>query len=83
MYDELRPYLVKQEVYNPKNNAQRLSLDDMLTWKREFSSFIYQEQNVYNNRQIDAYIANARDQRIESERITEKIRTFEHDLWEF
>ena len=83
MYDELRPYLVKQEMYNPKNNAQRLSLDDVLTWKREFSSFIYQEQNVYNNRQIDEYIANARDQRIESERITEKIRSFEHDLWEF
>ena len=83
MYDELRPYLVKQEMYNPKNNAQRLSLDDMMTWKREFSSFIYQEQNVYNNRQIDEYIANARDQRIESERITEKIRSFEHDLWEF
>ena len=55
----------------------------MMTWKREFSSFIYQEQNVYNNRQIDEYIANARDQRIESERITEKIRSFEHDLWEF
>ena len=70
-------------MYNPKNNAQRLSLDDMMTWKREFSSFIYQEQNVYNNRQIDEYIANARDQRIESERITEKIRSFEHDLWEF
>ena len=83
MYDELRPYLVKQEMYNPKNNAQRLSLDDMMTWKREFSSFIYQEQNVYNNRQIDEYIANARDQRIESERITEKIRSFEHALWEF
>lgn len=83
MYDELRPYLVKQEMYNPKNNAQRLSLDDVLTWKREFSSFIYQEQNTYNDRQIYEYIANARDQRIESERITEKIRSFEHDLWEF
>lgn len=83
MYDELRPYLVKQEMYNPKNNAQRLSLDDVLTWKREFSSFIYQEQNTYNDRQIFEYISNARDQRIESERITEKIRSFEHDLWEF
>jgi hypothetical protein len=29
------------------------------------------------------YIANSRDQRIESERITDKMRTFEHDLWEF
>lgn len=83
MYDELRPYLVKQEIFNPKNQASRLSLDDLVTWKREFSSYIYQEQNVYNDRQIDDYIANARDQRIESDRITEKIRKFEHDLWEF
>lgn len=83
MYDELRPYLAQQEVFNPKNNAQRLSLDDLVTWKREFSSYIYQEQNNYNDREIQEYIANARDQRIESDRITEKIRTFEHDLWEF
>lgn len=83
LYDELRPYLAQQEVYNPKNNAQRVSLDDLMTWKREFSSYIYQEQNVYNDRQIDEYMSNARDQRIESERITEKIRKFEHDLWEF
>jgi len=83
MYDELRPYLAQQEVYNQKNNAQRLSLDDLLTWKREFSSYIYQEQNVYNDREIQDYIANARDQRLESDRITEKIRKFEHDLWEF
>ena len=32
---------------------------------------------------IEDYIANSRDQRIESERITDKMRTFEHDLWEF
>ena len=83
LYDELRPYLAQQEVFNQKNNAARLSLDDLLTWKREFSSFIYQEQNVYNDRQIDEYITNARDQRIESDRITDKIRSFEHDLWEF
>lgn len=83
LYDELRPFLAQQEVFNQKNNAARLSLDDLITWKREFSSFIYQEQNVYNDRQIDEYITNARDQRIESDKITDKIRTFEHDLWEF
>ncbi len=83
LWDELRPYLAQQEVFNPKNNAARLSLDDLMTWKREFSSYIYQEQNVYNDRQIDEYISNARDQRIESDRITDKIRQFEHDLWEF
>ncbi|MBP5496523.1 MAG: gliding motility protein GldN [Bacteroidales bacterium] len=81
-FNELRPFLAKQEVFNVKNNAARLSFDDLITWKRDFSSLIYKESNVYD-RDIEEYIANSRDQRIESERITEKLRTFEHDLWEF
>ena len=83
LYDELRPFLAKQDVFNVKNNAQRLSFDDVLTFKRQFSSFIYAEDNVYGARWIEEYIANARDQRIESDRITNQIRVFEHDLWEF
>ncbi|MDR2913497.1 MAG: gliding motility protein GldN [Tannerella sp.] len=82
MYDELRPYLAQQEMFNMKNNAQRLSLDDALTFKRQFVSFIYAEDNVYG-RWINEYIENPRDQRLESERITNEIRVFEHDLWEF
>lgn len=81
-YNELRPFLAKQEVFNVKNQAARVSFDDLITWKRDFSSLIYKESNVYD-RDISDYIANSRDQRIESERITDKIRTFEHDLWEF
>ena len=81
-YNELRPFLAKQEVFNVKNQAARLSFDDLITWKRDFSSLIYKESNVYD-REIQDYIANSRDQRIESERITDKLRTFEHDLWEF
>ncbi len=81
-YNELRPFLAKQEVYNVKNNAQRISFDDLITWKRDFTSFIYKEANVYD-RDIADYIANSRDQRLESERITDKLRTFESDLWEF
>ena len=81
-YNELRPFLAKQEVFNVKNNASRVSFDDLITWKRDFSSLIYKESNVYD-RQIDDYIANSRDQRIESERITENLRKFESDLWEF
>ena len=50
--------------------------------KRDFSSLIYKESNVYD-RDIQEYIANSRDQRIESERITENLRKFESDLWEF
>lgn len=81
-YNELRPFLAKQEVFNVKNNASRVSFDDLITWKRDFSSLIYKESNVYD-REIQEYIANSRDQRIESERITENLRKFESDLWEF
>jgi gliding motility associated protien GldN len=83
MWDELRPFLVQQEMFNIKNNAARLSYDDAMTWKRQFSSFVYQEQNTYSDRQIQDYIKNPRDQRIESDNIINKIRGFEHELWEF
>ncbi len=82
-YNELRPFLAQQEVYNVKNNSQRISLDDCITWKRQFNSYIIAEGNPYGDRQIQEYITNARDQRIESENITNKIRVMEHDLWEF
>ena len=82
-YDELRPYLAKQEVYNPKNFSQRISLDDLLTWRRMFSSYIYAETNTYSDMYISDYLTNARDQMIEAERITNKIREKEHDVWEF
>ena len=81
-YNELRPFLAQQEVFNVKNNASRISFDDLITWKRDFSSLIYKESNVYD-RDIQEYIANSRDQRIESEMITENLRKFENDLWEF
>lgn len=81
-YNELRPFLAQQEVFNVKNQAARISFDDLITLKRDFASLIYKESNVYD-REVQDYIANSRDQRIESERITEKLRTFEHDLWEF
>jgi gliding motility associated protien GldN len=82
-YNELRPFLAKQEVYNVKNFSQRISLDDLLTWKRVFSGYIYAENNTYSDRYISDYLTNARDQMIESEKITAKIRVAEHDLWEF
>ncbi|MDR3046632.1 MAG: gliding motility protein GldN [Bacteroidales bacterium] len=82
-YNDLRPYLAKQEVKNIKNNSQRLSLDDLLTWKRMFKGYILAESNVYEDRHVADYISNSRDQMIESDKITEKMRKQEHDLWEF
>ena len=82
-YDELRPFLAQQQYYIPKNSALQLTFDDILTWKRYFSSYIIAEGNLQNNRQINEFLTNPRDQRLESERIISQIRNFESELWEY
>lgn len=67
-------------VYNEQNDAQWMSFDDLF-WKRQFNSTIYKESNVFD-RQIDSYRTGL-DALYESEKITEEIRTFEHDVWHF
>ena len=57
-----------------------MSFDDLF-WKREFSSYINKESNVFdrtvspNNEGLDALL--------ESERIRNEVFLFEHDLWHF
>ncbi|MCL1850973.1 MAG: gliding motility protein GldN [Bacteroidetes bacterium] len=82
-YDELRPFLAQQQYYTPSNGALNMTFDDILTWKRYFSSYVIAEGNVHNNRDIQEYIKNPRDQRLESERILNEIRNFESELWEY
>jgi gliding motility associated protien GldN len=82
-YEELRPYLAQHLYYTPKNNALNITFDDVLTWKRYFSSYIIAEGNPQNNREIQDYITNPRDQRLESERILNEIRNFESEIWEY
>ena len=67
-------------VYNPDNDAQRMSFDDLF-WKREFSSFIYKESNVFDRNVSPNY--EGLDALLESERIRNEMFTFEHDLWHF
>lgn len=57
-----------------------MSFDDLF-WKRQFNSTIYKESNVFD-RQIDSYRTGL-DALYESDKITEEIRTFEHDVWHF
>ena len=81
-YDELRPYLAQQVYFTPKNHAFQVTFDDVMTWKRYFSSYVIAESNP-QNREIQDYKKNPRDQRLESERILNQIRTFESELWEY
>ena len=82
-YDELRPFLAQQQYYIPQNAAIQLTFDDILTWKRYFSSYIVAEGNLQNNREMQDYIKNPRDQRLKSEEIMNQIRNFESELWEY
>lgn len=79
-YPECRYVFSNWDVYNRENDAERRSFDELFV-KRQFSSFIYKEQNVYD-RSIVEYAVGI-DALLESERIKEEIFELEHDLWSF
>ena len=80
-FPAFRPWLAKNEVFNPNNDAERRTYDDIF-FKRHFSSYIVQETNVYDNRRINEY-EKGQDALLEGEKIKEFIFKVEHDLWEF
>jgi gliding motility associated protien GldN len=80
-YPEARELLASNEVFNPYNDSQRMSFDDLFI-KRYFNSYIVQESNVYNNRLISQYLS-GKNAMLESKNIEEKIFNFEQDLWEY
>ena len=66
-----------------ENSAVNISFDQLLN-SRRFNSVIYQEENVYGDRAIKDYIKDdAQNQLLESERVKEKIRNFEQDMWNY
>lgn len=79
-YKDLRPILHEQLVFDNKNNASRISFDQLLT-SRRFSARIYAVDNVFNDRPVDQYVNDPFMQLIESERLKNIIRDFEQDLW--
>ncbi len=80
-FPEARNIFANHEVFNPHNDAERITFDDVF-FKRMFSSYIVQESNIYNNRRISDYTLGL-EALLEAERIKEKILNFEQDLWEY
>lgn len=68
-------------VYNPQNDAMRMSFDDLF-WKRKFTSYVYKESNVYD-RVVSQEALEGIEQQLISERIKEEIFKIEHDLWHY
>lgn len=80
-FPEARKILANHEVFNPQNDAERKSFDDIF-FKRMFSSYIVGESNAYNNRLILDYTVGL-EALVEAERIKESIFDYEQDLWEY
>ncbi|WP_228850690.1 type IX secretion system ring subunit PorN/GldN [Aegicerativicinus sediminis] len=82
-YPEAREVLHNAKVLNSGNSAVPLSFDHLLN-SRRFNGIIYREENVYGDREVKEYISdNALMQLLESERIKDKIRNFEMDMWSY
>ena len=80
-YPHAREALKNAYVFSERNSSVRKSFDELIN-KRRFNSVIFLEENVYEDREIKKYMSkNAFQQLLESERIKEKIRNFEHDMW--
>ncbi|MBS9766961.1 MAG: gliding motility protein GldN [Flavobacteriaceae bacterium] len=82
-YSDARNTLFKMKVFNPKNAAHPISYDHLLNAKR-YSSIIYKEENVYGDREVKDYIkGNSLFQVLESQKIKEKIRNKELNMWSY
>ena len=82
-FPTVRDILHESKAFNDKNSAMPISFDHLLN-SRRFNGQIYKEENVYGDRQIEQYMKdNSQNQLLESERVKEKIRSFESDMWNY
>ncbi|MDG2396760.1 MAG: gliding motility protein GldN [Flavobacteriaceae bacterium] len=80
-FPDARKSLNTSKVFNEGNSSKPITFDAMLN-SRRFSAFIYKEENVYEDREIEKYIQkDALRQLLESERIKNVILDYELDLW--
>ena len=82
-FPDAREILHEAKSFNNENSAVPFSYDHLLN-SRRFNGYVYKEENVYGDRKVTEYISeNALMQLLESDRIKEKIRDFELDMWAY
>ncbi len=82
-YPEAREVLHEAKAFNNQNSAMPFSYDHLLN-SRRFNGYMYKEENVFGDREVSEYVAdNALMQLLESDRIKDKIRDFEQDMWSY
>ena len=81
-YPACRNYLSNFQCYNPYNDAEWRTFDEVFH-KRMFNSFITEESNVYN-RPVDGYTGgDGMYSQLEADRIKDEMFKLEHDMWHF
>jgi len=82
-YPAIRSILKLHPTFNDRNSSKPINFDDLLL-ARHFSGVVYKEENVQGDRLIEKYKPNnSMDQLLEAERLKDKIRDFEHDMWNY
>jgi len=82
-YPDVRDSLHNAKAFNRKNTSMPFTYDHILNARR-FNSVIYKEDNIQGDREVNDYVIdNALLQLLESERIKERIRNFEMDMWSY
>ena len=82
-FPDAREVLHEAKTFNNENSAIPISFDHLLN-SRRFNGYVYQEENVQGDRKISEYISdNALMQLLESDRVKDKIRNFEMDMWSY
>lgn len=82
-FPSVRNILHDAKAFNDKNSAMPITFDHLLN-SRRFSGVIYKEENVFGDRTIEDYMKeNAQMQLLESDRVKDKIRSFEQDMWNY
>lgn len=82
-YPGARDVLHKAKAFNERNSAMPITFDHLLN-SRRFTATIVKEENVYGDRLIEDYMKdNSQMQLLEAERIKDKIRNFEQDMWNY
>ncbi len=82
-FPDARAVLHKAKAFNGKNSAIPISYDHLLN-SRRFNGYVFREENIQGDRAVSEYINNnALMQLLESDRIKEKVRDFEQDMWSY
>lgn len=80
-FDELRPFLTKQNVIPNGNETHRLNFDEFFA-KKLYSSYLLGDGNMFN-RMLLEYVVDPAKIKKEQDRIETELLNFEQDIWEY